>query len=243
MEGYEPSTYGERWAEIYDASFEGLDPATAAAFLAELAGPGPALELAIGTGRVALPLRERGVTVHGIDISEEMVARLRAKPGGEDIPVTIGDFADVGVDAVYRLIYVVFNTLFALTTQEQQLRCFRNVAKHLSPGGAFVVEAFVPDLARFDRGQRTQTNSVAADEVSIEMSRHDPIVQQIASQHVVVEDGKVQMYPVFIRYAFPSELDLMAQIAGLELKARYAGWDKTPFTAASTSHISVYEKA
>ncbi|HWC14295.1 MAG TPA: class I SAM-dependent methyltransferase [Actinomycetota bacterium] len=244
MEGYEPSTYGERWAGIYDDVWqEALDPGPAVRVLRHLAGGGRALELAIGTGRVALPLAADGIEVHGIDVSEGMVERLRRKPGGDAIPVKMGDFADVDVDGEYSLIYVVFNTFFALTTQEDQVRCFKNVASHLAPGGMFVIEAFVPDLLRFDRNQRVQTNSVGLEEVSIETARHDPMEQQISSQHLVVKEGNVEMYPVFIRYAFPAELDLMGQIAGLDLKARYADWDKTPFTAASTSHISVYEKA
>ncbi|MGH2806415.1 MAG: class I SAM-dependent DNA methyltransferase, partial [Actinomycetota bacterium] len=154
MEGYEAATYGELWASIYDDEWRDVFPNDATvAFLQKLAGDGPALELAIGTGRIALPLKEAGVEVHGIDISEAMVAKLRAKPGGSDIPVTMGDFAEVGVDGTYRLIYLVFNTLFALPTQVEQVRCFRNVATRLERGGAFVVEAFVPDLGRFDRHQ------------------------------------------------------------------------------------------
>ena len=244
MEGYEPKTYGETWAPIYDDVWlEALDPSAAVAFLKELAGTGPALELAIGMGRVAIPLKAQGVEVHGIDNSDAMVARLRAKPGGDAIPVTMGDFADVDVEGHYPLIYVPFNTFFALTTQEDQVRCFKNVAAHLHPEGSFVIEVFVPDLLRFDRHQRTQTNSVKVDSVSIETSRHDPVTQQISSQHLLVKEGGVELYPVFLRYAFPPELDLMAQLAGLELAARYSGWDKGAFTAASTAHVSVYSKA
>ena len=243
MDGYEPKTYGETWAPIYDDIWlEALDPSPAVSFLKQLAGAGPALELAIGTGRVALPLQSEGVEVHGIDNSDAMVAQLRAKPGGDAIPVTMGDFADVGVEGDYPLIYVPFNTFFALTAQEDQVRCFRNVAAHLRPGGSFVIEVFVPDLLRFDRHQRTQTNSVKVGSVSIETSRHDPVTQQISSQHLLVNEGGIQMYPVFIRYAFPPELDLMAQLAGLELAARYSGWDKGTFSAASPAHVSVYSK-
>ena len=244
VEGYEPSTYGEAWAPIYDDVWaEALDPSAAVSFLKELAGDGPALELAIGTGRVALPLAATGVEVHGIDNSEGMVARLRAKPGGDSISVTMGDFADVGVESDYPLIYLPFNTFFALTTQEDQVRCFRNVAAHLRPGGNFVLEVFVPDLQRFDRNQRTQTNSVKVDSVSIETSRHDPLTQQISSQHLVATEEGIKLYPVFLRYAFPPELDLMARLAGLELSARYSGWDRSAFTAASSAHVSVYSKA
>lgn len=242
MEGYRPETYGDTWAPIYDDVWSGvLDPAPAVAFLKELAGNGRALELAIGTGRVALPLGAAGVDVSGIDNSDAMVARLKAKPGGEDIPVMMGNFADVEAEGHFLLVYVVFNTLFALTSQEEQVRCFRNVAAHLEPEGSFVIEAFVPDLSRFDRNQRVQANSVAMKEISVETSRHDPVRQAISTQHVVLKDGNIEMYPVFIRYAYPSELDLMAQLAGLELTARYSGWDKGEFTAASTSHVSVYQ--
>ncbi|HEV3471713.1 MAG TPA: methyltransferase domain-containing protein [Actinomycetota bacterium] len=242
MEGYSADTYGQIWASIYDDQWSGVFPVeSTVAFLKELAGEGPALELAIGTGRIALPLKEVGVDVHGIDISEAMVAKLRTKPGGEDIPVTMGDFADVGVDETYPLIYVVFNTFFALTTQEEQIRCFANVARHLEPGGAFVIECFVPDLARFDRHQRVDARRVRVDAVGLEVSRHDPVAQQITTQIVVLTQEGNQLYPVFIRYAFPSELDLMARLAGLRLRARHGGWDDEPFTSESAAHVSVYE--
>src|SRR5213593_2474210 len=156
MPGYGPETYGDRWAEIYDEFVAGVKPDTdqTVAVLAELAGSGPALELAIGTGRIALPLAARGIEVRGIDASPAMLAKLREKPGGTDIHVTMGDFADVPVEGRFRLVFVVFNTLFALLTQDDQGRCLRNVAEHLTDDGVFVVEAFVPDIARFDRGQR-----------------------------------------------------------------------------------------
>jgi len=243
MEGYDATTYGEEWAAIYDDEWRDVFPVEkTVALLRELAGDGPALELAIGTGRIALPLREAGVEVHGIDISEAMVAKLRAKPGGEEIPVTMGDFADVGVDATYPLIYLVFNTLFALTSQEDQVRCFRNVAEHLQPGGSFVLEAFVPDLGRFDRHQRVSAQRVRLDAVALEASRHDPVAQQVTSQIVVLTQEGTKLYPVHIRYAWPSELDLMAQLAGLELESRHAGWRGEVFTSESLSHVSIYEK-
>jgi hypothetical protein len=243
MEGYDAATYGEEWAAIYDDEWREIFPSGATvALLSELAGKGPALELAIGTGRVALPLVERGIDVHGIDISQAMVSKLRAKPGGEEIPVTMGDFAEVGVDGSYPLIYLVFNTLFALTTQERQLRCFRNVAEHLDVGGAFVVEAFVPDLGRFDRHQRVSAQRVRLDRVALEVSRHDPVEQQVTSQIVIVSQEGTKLYPVHIRYAWPSEIDLMAQLAGLRLRARYGGWNNEAFTSDSLVHVSIYEK-
>jgi SAM-dependent methyltransferase len=220
-----------------------LDTDAAVAFLVELARAGPALELAIGTGRIALPLAERGIDVHGIDASEAMVARLRSKQGGERIPVTIGDFADVPIEGRYTLVYVVFNTLFALQTQEAQIRCFRNVAACLADDGVFVVEAFVPDLSRFDRDQRIETERVGLDQVWLGAARHHPVEQRVESQHVLLSEQGIRFYPVQIRYAYPSELDLMARLAGLQLRARFGGWRREPFTAASAMHVSVYERA
>ncbi len=198
------------------------------------------LELAIGTGRLALPLAERGLEVHGIDASERMVAKLREKPGGDRIPVTMGDFADVGVEGRYALIFIGFNTFFALQSQDEQVRCFANVAAHLDDGGVFVVEGFVPDLARFDRGQRTNTTGVEARRLLIDASQHDPVEQRVVSQHVVITEEETKLYPVSIRYAFPSELDLMARLAGLELQNRWGGWRREPFTGDSPRHVSVY---
>ena len=220
-----------------------LDTDAAVTFLAGLAGSGPVLELAVGTGRIALPLAERGTEVHGIDASEAMVARLRTKPGGDAIPVTIGDFADVPVERRYALVYVVFNTLFALQTQEAQIRCFRNVAAHLAEGGVFIVEAFVPDLTRFDRGQRTETERVELDAVWLGVARHYPAEQRVNSQHVRLSEQGIRFYPVRIRYAYPPELDLMARLAGLQLAERFGGWRRQPFTVSSEMHVSVYEAA
>jgi SAM-dependent methyltransferase len=240
VEGYGPETYGDRIADVYDGFYQGLDTEGAVELLADLAGPGPVLELAIGTGRLALPLAERGLEVHGIDASEAMVAKLRDKPGGDRIPVTIGDFADVGVDGRYALVFVGFNTFFALNTQEAQLRCFANVAGRLAEGGIFVLEGFFPDLARFDRGQRTHTTTVETGRVVLETTRHDPVEQRIDSAHVVITDAGTKLYPVSIRYAFPPELDLMARLAGLEIVNRWGGWRREPFTADSPRHVSVY---
>lgn len=243
MEGYGPETYGDRIADAYDGFYDyHLDTEGAVETLAELAGSGPVLELAIGTGRLALPLAERGLEVHGIDASEEMVAKLREKPGGDSIPVTMGDFADVGVEGSYVLIFVGFNTFFALQSQDDQVRCFANAAAHLADGGLFVVEAFFPDLARYDRGQRTQATTVELDRVLLEASRHDPVEQRVVSQHVVLTEAGTKLYPISIRYAFPSELDLMARLAGLQLRDRWGSWRKDPFTADSRQHVSVYAR-
>jgi SAM-dependent methyltransferase len=239
MKDYGPETYGDRIAPLYDELYD-RDTDAAVDALGRLAGPGPVLELAIGTGRLAIPLAQRGIDVRGIDASEAMVARMRAKPGGEDIPVTMGDFADVGVEGSFSLVYLVFNTIFALLTQEDQVRCFENVAAHLAEDGRFVVEAFVPDLGRFDHGQRVGVSAVRLDRVDMEVARHDAVNQRVDSQHILVTDGHTKLYPVSLRYAFPSELDLMARLAGLELVDRWGGWHGEPFTNASTDHVSVY---
>ena len=245
MEDYEAHTYGDRIAGIYDELYGTLfDVDATVALLAELSGDGPVLELAVGTGRIALPLRERGVDVTGIDASEAMVAELRAKPGGGDIPVLMGDFADVDVEGHFKLVFVVFNTLFALTTQDDQVRCFTNVAEHLTEDGVFVVEAFVPDATRFTRHQTAGVDELDSDSVRLEASRHDPVNQKVDSQHIHLRRGEpVEMYPVSIRYAYPSELDLMARLAGLRLRDRWGGWHEEPFTSESKFHVSVYERA
>ncbi|MGD8738499.1 MAG: class I SAM-dependent methyltransferase, partial [Anaerolineae bacterium] len=212
-------------------------------FLKELARSGRALELGIGTGRVALPLHHAGVRVEGIDASPAMVDRLRAKPGGDRIPVTLGDFADVDVVGHYTLVYVLFNTLFALLTQEEQIRCFQNVAAHLHPSGVFVVEAFVPDLTRYQGGQSLRTVHIGGDHVRIDAAQLDLVRQQITGQQVVLAEQGIRLYPVKLRYAWPAELDLMARLAGLRLRDRWAGWQKTAFSAESGKHVSVYEHA
>jgi SAM-dependent methyltransferase len=241
MTGFDdPAFYGDRWADVYDEQVGSKDASAAADFLADLADGGRALELAIGTGRVALPLASRGVSVEGVDASAEMVQRLRAKPGGEVIPVTIGDMADVPARGPFALVYLVFNTLFGLLTQDRQAACFRNVARVLGPDGAFVLECFVPDLARFDRGQRVQALNVTEDAAIIELSRHDPVHQRITIQTVTLDGGGIRMRPLAIRYSWPAELDLMAGQAGLRLAERYGDWDRRPFDSASSSHISVY---
>lgn len=240
---YDASTYGDRIAERYDTWFSfAAETEAAVEFLAGLAGDGRALELGIGTGRVALPLAARGVPVRGIDASARMVEQLRAKPGGRDLPVMIGDFADVAVDGTFALIYVANNTFFGLRTQEEQVRCFERVAEHLEPGGAFVIDAFAPDLTRFDRGQRVNVAGIDTSEVRLDVNMHDALQQQIVGHHVVLTERGAEFYPVQIRYAWPSELDLMARLAGLRLAERFGGWRREPFTAASTRHISVYRR-
>jgi SAM-dependent methyltransferase len=241
MEDKEERTYDARCADVYDQWFGYFDEA-AVDVLEELAGGGRALELGIGTGIVALPLAARGVEVHGIDSSAEMVARLRAKPGGERIPVTFGDFADVEAEGEFSLVFVVYNTLFALGTQDEQVRCFRNVAARLGPGGAFVVEAFVPDPAQFNGGHGLRVLHSEAGRVGLKVSQHDPVGQKIKSQHVVITQGGARLFPVEVRYAWPSELDLMAQLAGLRLRHRWGDWRRGEFGAKSEKHVSVYER-
>ena len=242
MEGYQPITsFGEDTAEVYDDLSERGDEAATVAFLEQVARGGPALELAIGTGRIALRLAVRGIPIDGIDISPAMVAKLRAKPGGDQIPVTIGDFADVPVPGIYRLVFVVFNTLFNLLTQEDQVRCFENVAAHLTDDGSFVVEAFVPSfLYRLRNNQHVDAEAIGVDEVRLDVGRHDPLAQRLDESHVFLSPKGVRLMPVVCRYAWPSELDLMARIAGLRLKERWAGWNREPFTSTSSTCISVY---
>lgn len=242
MEPYEADTYGERIAGIYDDWHGGFDEATVVT-LRELAQGGRALELGIGTGRVALPLQQSGIEVHGIDASEAMVALLRAKPGGETITVSLGDFAGVAVEGQFSLVYVLVNTFFALLTQDEQVRCFENVARHLSADGAFVIEAFVPDLMRFDGRQAVRAIRVGNDEVRLEVSQLDPASQRVTSQQVVLTEEGVRLYPVKLRFAWPSELDLMARLAGLQLRQRWGSWNRTPFSEESGKHISVYGHA
>jgi hypothetical protein len=241
MKGYEPvMSFDEGSAGRYDSSLRGDEEATVA-FLEPFARGGAALELAIGTGRIALPLAARGVTVDGIDFSRPMVEKLRAKPGGGRIAVTMGDFADVAVPGRYRLVYVVFNTLFNLLTQDDQVRCFVNVAARLDDDGVFVVEAFVPAwLHRLRDEQYVDAEAVAVGKVVLDMGRHDPVAQTLDESHVELSAGGIRVAPIVCRYAWPSELDLMARIAGLRLRERWGGWERRPFAADSRNCISVY---
>jgi SAM-dependent methyltransferase len=235
----DPAFFGDRWADVYDKGPADDEPPEVE-FLAGLAGGGRVLELAIGTGRVGLPLALRGIGVEGVEASEAMVAQLRAKPGGEQIPVTIGDLADVPVSGPFRLVYLVFNTLFNLPGPDRQAACFRNVARVLEPDGAFVVECFVPDPKRFERGQSVEALSVTEDAATIEVLRHDAAAQRFYSQKITFTSEGIRMLPVALRYCWPSELDLMAGQAGLRLGERHAGWDRRPFGSDSSSHVSVY---
>jgi SAM-dependent methyltransferase len=242
MNSYADETYGERTAEIYDNWFSDYDQVSIK-LLSELAQRGRALELGIGTGRIALPLASTGVEVHGIDASPAMVDRLRAKPGAERVHVSMGNFAEVAVEGQFALVYIVFNTFFALSSQEEQVKCFRNVATRLTADGCFVLEAFVPDITRFTGGQVNWATKVTTDTVELDVGQHDPATQHVISQKVVISDGNIRLYPVQIRYVWPSELDLMAQLAGMRLRNRWANWQREPFTSDSKKHISIYERA
>jgi SAM-dependent methyltransferase len=228
--------YDDSEAEMFEA--EVIDPVVEV--LVELAGSGRALELGIGTGRIALPLAQRGVSVHGIDLSKAMVARLRAKRDGEDIGVTIGDFATTTVDGSFSLAYLVFNTIMNLTTQAAQVACFRNAAAHLEPGGCFVIEVTIPDLRRLPPGETFHVFNASENHWGID--EYEVATQGPTSHHFETVDGTVERLSIPFRYAWPSELDLMAQLAGMRLRSRWGGWKREPFTSESTKHVSVWEK-
>jgi len=236
--------FGELVAATYDeGSNEMFDPGVVnptVEFLAALAGDGRALELGIGTGRIALPLAARGVPVHGIELSKAMAARLRAKPGGEGIGVTIGDFSTAMADGTFRLAYLVFNTIMNLTTQAGQVACFRNVAEQLERGGCFVIETMVPYLQRLPPGERFVV--VDGSDTHWGIDEYDVANQGLISHHIEMVDGKVEKSTVPFRYVWPAELDLMAEMAGMELRDRWAGWIREPFTSESRSHVSVWQK-
>jgi hypothetical protein len=234
--------FGEEIAARYDddtsdlSTPQAVDPIVE--FIAELAGDGAALELGIGTGRIAVPLARRGVPVHGIELSSAMVERLRAKPGAEEIGVTLGDFASTRVDGAFRVAYLVFNTIMNLTTQDEQVACFRNVAAHLEPGGSFVVEVQVPDLQRLPFGETFRLFEVAERHLGVD--EYELVGQGLVSHHFNRRGDGWERVSVPFRYVWPAELDLMARLAGMRLAGRWAGWRREPFTATSESHVSVW---
>jgi hypothetical protein len=245
MDEYTDATYGDRIVDVYDDWYADLPFGgpieTTVGFLRDLAGGGPALELGIGTGRVALPLSGSGVTVRGIDASEAIVARLASKPGGAKVQVTVSSFADFDLADRFPLIYVAFNTFFALRSQDEQVSCFAAVARHLLEGGVFVMEAFVPDLSRYERGQFVAAAKVGTNELRIDVAELDNAEQRVDAQHLVIVDGQLpRVYPVQLRFAYHPELDLMARLAGMRLRERWGGWDRTTFTGRG-KHISVWE--
>jgi trans-aconitate methyltransferase len=236
--------FDEPVARTYDADVadrfepEVLEPAVS--FLAELAGSGAALELGIGTGRIALPLRQRGIEVHGIDLSQDMVDQLRAKPGGESVNVAIGDFASTTVDRTFRLVYLVFNTIENLTSQDEQVACFRNAAAHLEPGGRFAIEVETPQLQRLPPGETIRPFTVTPTHLGFD--EFDIARQGLRSHHYFLEDGQLRTLSMPFRYVWPAELDLMARLSGMTLRERWSNWLRAPFTSESTSHVSVWSK-
>jgi SAM-dependent methyltransferase len=236
--------FGERVAERYDEDeAEMFDPEVVEPvvdFLAELAGDGAVLELGIGTGRIAIPLAQRGVQVHGVDLSEAMVARLRAKPGAEKIEITIGDFATTSIEGTFSLAYLVFNTIGNLTSQDEQVACFQNVAAHLEPGGRFVIETGVPGLRRLSPGETFRLFDVSDTHLGID--EYDAVSQRLVSHHYNRRlDGSFEHSSLPLRFVWPAELDLMARLAGMTLLERWGGWKREPFTSESTKHVSVWE--
>ena len=236
--------FGERVAARYDESAEvmfdagAVDPVVD--LLVELAGSGRALELGIGTGRIALPLARQGVQVHGIELSKAMAARLRAKPGGQEIGVTIGDFATTTVDGTFSVAYLVFNTIMNLTTQAAQVACFQNVAAQLEPGGCFVIEVGIPALRQLPPGETIHAFHVG--ETSWGLDEYDVVKQGLISHHFEVVDGRIERNSIPFRYAWPAEFDLMAELAGMRLRGRWSGWKREPFTSDSRKHVSVWER-
>ncbi len=228
--------YDESSADMFDPAV--VDPAVD--LLVQLAGEGRALELGIGTGRIAVPLAQRGVPVHGIEMSKAMVARLRAKPGADEIGVTIGDFATTTVEGTFAVAYLVFNTIGNLTTQAAQVACFRNVAAHLEPGGCFLIEVGIPELRRLPPGETLRAFYVS--ETRWGLDEYDVAAQGLTSHHFEIVDGRLRRLSVPFRYVWPSELDLMAQLAGMRLRERWSGWQREPYTSESTKHVSVWEK-
>jgi SAM-dependent methyltransferase len=237
--------FGEPVAQRYDESTADLSgPATVdpvVDFLVDLSFDGTALELGIGTGRIALPLAQRGIRVHGIDLSDAMVARLRAKPGTAEIGMTVGDFASTTVDGRFSVAYLVFNTIMNLTTQDEQIACFQNVAVHLQPGGCFVIEVMVPDLQRLPPGETVRAFTVSATRLGFD--EYDVASQGLISHHYWDVDGKLEGDSMPFRYVWPAELDLMARLAGMSLRERWSGWKREPFTSDSRQHVSVWEKS
>jgi SAM-dependent methyltransferase len=244
MEGFDPKTsFGYEVSKRYDDSESRGDEDDTVAFLASLARGGDALELAVGTGRIALPLTRAGVRVDGIELSQDMVDRMREKPDGESVKVAMGDMARVSTGRRYRLVYLVYNTIGNLLTQEDQVRCFENAARHLTDDGAFVLECRVPTAPSRPGFQFVDAERVAADRVTLDVCRYDPVTQVLDENHVQITAEGIRLGPISLRLAYPPEFDLMARIAGLRLRERAGGWNGEAFTADSRRHVSVYERA
>jgi SAM-dependent methyltransferase len=243
MDGFDPKTsFGYDVSKRYDGHLRGDEDQTVA-FLARLAGQGDALELAVGTGRIALPLMAAGVHVDGIEQSPDMVDRMREKPGGNAVEVITGDMARATTGRRYELVYLVYNTIGNLVSQDDQVRCFQNAARHLADDGVFVLECRVPTAPGRPGQQYVDPARIAADEVVIDVGRYDPVTQVLDLNHVHISAGGIVLGPICLRLAYPPEFDLMARIAGLRLRERWGGWNAEPFTATSWRHISVYERS
>lgn len=241
MSTYHPSEYGDTWASEYDKVFEGrnnLQDVTR--FLLSRVGNGSAVEFGIGTGRMSFGLAEAGVKVYGIDASQEMLNILKSKPSGQQIHTVVGNFVDTKFDDKFSLVYILCSTLFMLESQKDQVECIKNAAKHLTSDGTLVIECFVPDPSRWVRGQTSFVSSLDNEAVDFLVAVHDPVHQLIRNQHIYLSNGSVQLKPIQLRYAWPTEIDLMAQVAGLKLTERYADYDESPFIGTSTHHVSVY---
>jgi SAM-dependent methyltransferase len=239
VKGFNPS-FSPETAKSYDNSPRG-DEAETVRFLAAFGTS--ALEFAIGTGRIALPLKESGVEVDGVELSPDMVARMREKPGGDEIDVVMGDMSEAGTDRTYPLVYLVYNTITNLLTQDDQVRCFENAARHLTPDGVFVIECGVPSWAARQRHQFIDVETVEVDHVELDVNRYDPVTQLLDENHVHIGADGIRFGAIRQRLSYPSEFDLMARIAGLRLRERHGGWNGEPFVADSKRHVSVYERA
>src|SRR6516162_3901665 len=241
MEGFDPRTsFGSEISKRYDGDGGRGDEAETVAFLARLAGRSDALEFAVGTGRIALPLTRAGVRVDGIELSQDMVDRMREKPGGDAIDVTMGDMSRVSTGRRYGLVYLVYNTIGNLLTQDDQVRCFQNAARHLAGGGAFVLECLVPFASGRHGRQFVDAERIETGQVVLDVCRYDPVTQLLDESHVHISAGGIVLRPISLRLAYPAEFDLMARLAGLELRDRWGGWHREPFTASSRRHVSVY---
>jgi SAM-dependent methyltransferase len=239
---FDAAAYGRTAARDYDELHAGLDPSAAVETLTDLAASGPVVEFGIGTGRLALPLAERGLTVHGIEGSPEMAAVLQEKQGGQNIPVTIGDFSEATAGTGFALVVLAINTVYALPSQEAQVACFRNAARHLRQGGRFAVEAWIPDVGAFRNGTAIRPVQIHDAHIELEVARIHPVNQTMHTNKVHLSAEGLRLIPANHRYAWPSELDLMAQLAGMRLRHRWENWERAPFHDASTTHVSVWEK-
>lgn len=243
MKGYGPTTFGELNADAYDALHDPGTTEDSVELIAELAGDGDILELAIGTGRMALPLAQRGLNVSGFDASPDMLAKLAAKPGGAAIPAWIAEMASFELGQTFDFAFLVFNTLYNLTSQEAQVQCFQRVAKHLKPGGRFLVEAFMPNRERFGDNHAVRTRKVSVDSVLLEAVDHDPVTQKIDYQYIRITPDGTTLKPLPMRYVWPAELDLMARLVGLEPVEKWGGWRKEKLTPTSDMYVALYQRS